>query len=83
MSTPSLNLVSPPLSRPRKRSSRGLTCARVARMGAVNQMVQAFSAGNRFSACMGIVLGGLPSRRRRANIPPIRLNGLLRRMRCV
>ncbi len=44
-------------SRPRSRSRR-LTRAGVAKMGAVDQMVQAFSAGNRLSASMGIVLGG-------------------------
>ena len=58
MSTLSLNLVSPPLIRPRKRSSRRLTRARVASMGAVEQMKRAFSAGNYLSAAMGIVLGG-------------------------
>jgi hypothetical protein len=58
MSTLSLNLVGVPQTQPRKRPTRKLSRARVAKMGAVEQMVRAFSAGNRLSALMGITLGG-------------------------
>lgn len=57
MSTLSLNLVSPTAQGPRRRGHNRLTRASIARMGAVQQMVQAFSSGNRLSAAMGITLG--------------------------
>ncbi len=58
MSSLSLNLAGNVRPKQRRRYRRKTTRERIARMGAVEQMVRAFSSGNRLSACMGIVLGG-------------------------
>jgi hypothetical protein len=58
VNTLTLNLVGPPQTPPRKRQPCRLTRARVAKRGAVEQMVRAFSAGNRLSAAVALQARG-------------------------